>query len=249
MENRIYGKKFEIDTEKTRKLYDKRAVNLDNMASIYTSVLLGDQNPEYADEWNKTEKDMILPYLDIDSDSQVLDLGCGIGRWAENLMPLCRAYVGIDFSSEMISVSKRRCAEFINENKYFLCSSVQDYLNSEKTLIRPDTVIFSYVCMYINDSDIEGCFRKLLDAAEQKCTIYFLDTVALKERLTLNEIYSSALKSDYSALYRTVEEYDELFGIFEKEGFKKVSQGFMPKLNSEVQYSETDRHYTILKRV
>ena len=103
--------------------------------------------------------------------------------------------------------------------------------------------------MYINDSDIEGCFRKLLDAAEQKCTIYFLDTVALKERLTLNEIYSSALKSDYSALYRTVEEYDELFGIFEKEGFKKVSQGFMPKLNSEVQYSETDRHYTILKRV
>ena len=102
--------------------------------------------------------------------------------------------------------------------------------------------------MYINDKELEECFNNLLLQIQQKCTICFLDTVALEKRLTLNEQYSNALKTDYSALYRTVEEYDALFTVFEKAGFKKIKQNFLPKLNSEEQYSETDRHYTILVR-
>lgn len=129
MQKRVYGEKINIDTEKTKKLYDERAKNISSMKNIYTSVLLGDQNPEYASEWNKIEKDLILPYLNVQKKSCVIDLGCGIGRWAETLMPLCNSYVGIDFSSEMVAVANKRLASFINEKKYFKCSSVQTYLN------------------------------------------------------------------------------------------------------------------------
>lgn len=248
MEKRIYGKKFEIDTEKTRMLYNKRAGNLDNMKSVYTSVLLGDQNPEYANEWDAEEKKHIMPFLNASSNSTVLDLGCGIGRWAECLMPVCKSYIGVDFSSEMTAAANKRCSEYVSESKRFICSSAQEYLSSPASNEKPSIIIVSYVCMYINDSDIENCFKKILEMADEKCVIYFIDTVALKERLTLNEIYSEALKSDYSALYRTVDEYNKLFEIFTDAGFKKAAEGFMPKLNNEVQYSETDRHYTILKR-
>lgn len=102
--------------------------------------------------------------------------------------------------------------------------------------------------MYINDKELEECFNNLLLHIKQQCIIYIENTVALEKRLTLNEQYSNALKTGYSALYRTVEEYDLLFTVFEKAGFKKVKQDFLPKLNSEEQYSETDRHYTILVR-
>ena len=99
-EKRIYGDKYEIDTLRTKELYNARADRLGNMKSPYTSVLLGDQNPEYADEWNVVEKDLILPFMQADKTKSVLDLGCGIGRWAESLLPLCENYTGVDFSEE-----------------------------------------------------------------------------------------------------------------------------------------------------
>ena len=248
MEKRIYGKKFEINTEKTRMLYNKRAENLDNMQSVYTSVLLGDQNPEYADEWDAAEKKLILPFLNVSEESAVLDIGCGIGRWAECLMPVCKSYIGVDFSSEMTAAANKRCAGSVSDCKRFICSSAQDYLSAPADGEKPNIIIVSYVCMYINDSEIENAFRNILKKADRQCVLYFIDTVALNERLTLNEIYSEALRSDYSALYRTVDEYSQLFEIFTDAGFGKTDEGFMPKLNNEAQYSETDSHYTTLKK-
>ncbi len=248
MEKRVYSKKISIDTEKTRELYNQRGKRLGDMKSVYTSVLLGDQNPEYADKWDETEKGIISPYLGLNSNSKVLDLGCGIGRWAEHLMPECKSYTGVDFSEEMVRNANERCSKYLNDDKKFVCSSVQDYLKLPYTAADTDIVIVSYVCMYINDSDIIDCFQKILDRASEKCVLYFIDTVALEERLTLNEIYSEALKSDYSALYRTIKEYDDFFSVFYNAGFKKADAGFMPKLNNEAEYSETDRHYTILVR-
>ena len=42
-QNRIYGKKVEINTEHTRDFYNSRAKNIKNMNNPYVSVLLGDR--------------------------------------------------------------------------------------------------------------------------------------------------------------------------------------------------------------
>lgn len=245
MERRIYGTKVNIDTEKTRNLYNERGKKINSMKSMYTAVLLGDQNPEYADKWDEIEKREVLPYLNLTAEDSVLDLGCGIGRWAEEVMPICKNYVGVDFSDGMINCAKQRCSEYIDENKKFICCSVQDYLNNSY-YSNINIFIVSYVCMYINDEDMIKCFEKILEKASLKCVIYFIDTIALNDRLTLNEIYSEALKADYSALYRNIEEYEKAFEVFYNAGFRKTKEGFMPKLNGEANFSETDRHYTIL---
>ena len=78
-QNRIYGKKVEINTEHTRDFYNSRAKNIKNMNNPYVSVLLGDQNPEYALEWDSFEKENILPKMQIDETCRVLDIGCGMG--------------------------------------------------------------------------------------------------------------------------------------------------------------------------
>lgn len=245
---RIYGDKFEINTLKTIELYNQRAERISQMQSPYTAVLLGDQNPEYAEKWDIDEKNRVLPFLNVKKDSSILDLGCGIGRWAETLIPLSGDYTGVDFSSGMIKSAEERCSELINENTEFICSSVQDYIETLDSQRKFDVIIISYVCMYINDSEIEKLIDKLIQHAKKECSVYFIDTVALEKRLTLNEIYSQALKSNYSAIYRTIDELNSLYSHLKEEGFQEISNGFMPKLNNEKAFSETDRYYTILQR-
>lgn len=245
---RIYGDKFEINTSKTIELYNQRADRISQMQSPYTAVLLGDQNPEYAEKWDIDEKNRVLPFLNVKKDSSILDLGCGIGRWAETLIPLSGDYTGVDFSSGMIKSAEERCSELVNENTEFICSSIQDYIETLDSQRKFDVIIISYVCMYINDSEIEKLIDKLLQHTAKECSVYFIDTVALEKRLTLNEIYSQALKSNYSAIYRTIDELNLLYSHLKAKGFQEISNGFMPKLNNEKAFSETDRYYTILKR-
>lgn len=46
----------------------------------------------------------------IEAETDVLDLGCGIGRFAEALAPRVRSVLGLDLSGEMIAEARRRCS-------------------------------------------------------------------------------------------------------------------------------------------
>ncbi len=102
--------------------------------------------------------------------------------------------------------------------------------------------------MYINDNELEKCFFDLKNILEPHCILYMIETVGIKERLTLKEFYSAALKTDYSTIYRTPEEYKEYYKRCLDITEKNMFSGFMPHLNKETEYSETDRWYTIIER-
>ena len=241
-ERRIYGTQVEINAGAVQDLFDSRAKSMGER-NPYTSVLLGDQNPEYAEKWNKFEKDYILPELNITSADSVLDIGCGIGRWAETLIPLCGYYCGADFSAEMIKIAKER-NKFEGKKYDFVNCSFQEIAERCKGK-KFSKIIISYICMYINDKDLKKCFESLSDLLDEHGIFYFTETVAIKERLTLKDFYSSAMKTDYSTIYRTPEEY--LFYYKDVWGGVITKQGFHPHLNKEKEYSETDRWYSILK--
>ncbi len=245
--HRIYGEKADINKEHTIDFYDQRAKNMNNMDCPYTSVLLGDQNPEHAAKWNLYEKDFILPQLNIQNDSCVLDIGCGIGRWAEHVIPLCHFYCGVDFSSGMIQTAKQRNAGR-KGNFEFLNYSFQEFVEQKGKEFHKkfNRLIIAGVCMYINDDELSGTLEKLLGMFRENSIFYLTETVGLKQRLTLKEFYSETLKCDYDAIYRTPEEYNDIFKVFTEKGYQVHSQGFLPKLNNEDAYSETDRWYSIL---
>ena len=50
----------------------------------------------------------------VTSDSNVLDIGCGIGRLLVALAPRVRRVVGIDVSAEMVKAARRRCKGYEN---------------------------------------------------------------------------------------------------------------------------------------
>ena len=241
---RIYEKKVEISPEDTRSFYDSRAKAMAEMPNPYVAVLLGDQNPEHAVKWNQFEQDFILPQLHIGPETAVLDIGCGIGRWAEQAAPLCREYVGTDFSSEMVKTAARRLD---NPKCRFLNLSFQEAVRHPFHQ-KFHCLVICGVCMYINDAELQTCFEELLPLLEQNCVIYLTETVAVETRLTLNHLPSAALKADYSVIYRTPEEYKKYYTPLLEAGFRVVKQDYLPHLNNEKGFEETDRWYTILER-
>lgn len=244
-EHRIYGKATDINALTVQDLFNTRAKSMGE-TNPYTSVLLGDQNPSYAAEWNSFEKEHILPQLKLSEDCSFLDIGCGLGRWAESVIPLCGYYCGVDFSAEMIKTARERI-HFEGKKYDFINCSFQE--TAEKLAGKKfNRLVISYICMYINDGDLQKCFESLRDLLEEHCIIYLTETVAIKERLTLKEFYSSAMKTDYSTIYRTPAEYTEVYRKTIVSTGGGIVQGFHPHLNKEKEYSETDRWYSLIER-
>lgn len=248
-ENRIYGKKVDIKGENTKEFYNNRAKAIKDMDNPYVSVLLGDQNPEYALMWNTFEKENILPKMGVDKSCRVLDIGCGMGRWAEALIPKSGYYCGTDLSSEMVKRARER-NQYAGKSYEFMNYGFQEFcaLPKDKLSCLFNRLWICGVMMYINDEELFRGMAQLLEKMDEHARVYFTETIALKERLTLDEFYSEALKADYDVIYRTEAEYNEIYGSWLKAGFRIVEQGMLPHLNKEKEYSETDRWYTILER-
>jgi hypothetical protein len=122
-------------------------------------------------------------------------------------------------------------------------------IESDKLLLAPpfSCIIVSGLLIYLNDSD---CLRLLETLTRLLATgglLYIREPVALEERLTLDKYYSEELKSDYSAIYRSLDEMKLLFDqAFAGNLVLDEDAALFPdKLEKRAQ---TRQHYMIFKR-
>ena len=243
MKERVYGEKINIDTENTISFYNQRAKTVKNREKEYTTVLLGDQDPEYAVKWDEYEKGFVLPKLMLNRNKVVLDLGCGMGRLADAVSDKVKEYYGVDFSSEMIAVAKQNVR---NNNCHFYIMSVVDALSDPKITARKyDLVLMAGVSMYINEDELKESYRLLRNLVNKDSLFYFEESVGKIERLTLNHIWSEDLQDYYGAIYRTREEYKSLIDEY-INGVEYIEEGYMNFLDKEEQ-SETSHWYALLQ--
>ena len=243
MKERVYGEKINIDTENTISFYNQRAKTVKNREKEYTTVLLGDQDPEYAVKWDEYEKGFVLPKLMLNRNKVVLDLGCGMGRLADAVSDKVKEYYGVDFSSEMIAVAKQNVR---NNNCHFYAMSVVDALSDPKITARKyDLVLMAGVSMYINEDELKESYRLLRNLVNKDSLFYFEESVGKIERLTLNHIWSEDLQDYYGAIYRTREEYKSLIDEY-INGVEYIEEGYMNFLDKEEQ-TETSHWYALLQ--
>ena len=78
------------------------------IAFHYDNLVLEDNDPfrdppemqEYMAEWDGED---FFSMLNLSGRENVLEIGCGTGRLAENVLPVCRAYTGLDVSSRALA--------------------------------------------------------------------------------------------------------------------------------------------------
>lgn len=245
--NRVYGKQIDVSAKMIKEFYDNRASKYkDGEKTRNTAVLLGDNNPQYADESNKIEKKIIKPYLNIGKQHKVLDIGCGVGRWAEDIIPTCNQYMGVDFSTEMIRVASKYFERYSNAK--FINSAFQDiFTNKDICNQKFDTVIIVGVSMYINENDLKQCYEKLSKILNKGAIVYIEESVAVQERLTLNDIWSENLNDNYNAIYRTREEYLDILAPL-LSSTEIIKEDYMKQWDKK-ELSETSHWYILLKKL
>lgn len=244
MENRVYNKKIDVSAGNVAEFYDRRARNYSQEIGYHT-VLLGDQTPGYASKWDTFEKQKITPLLNLGRDKNVLDIGCGMGRWAEELAPKVNCYVGVDFSAEMVKLAKERCSSYSNVS--FYNNSFQNlFANKEVLKYQYDIIIITGVSMYINEAELLECYNKLKGLLKDGGRLYMEESVGLKERLTLNHIWSENLGDNYDAIYRTREEYLELLTPL-IQSTTVIREEYLEELDKK-DLKETSHWYIILEK-
>ena len=229
---RITATKTDIDSESIKELYAERAISRAGVDVDAPVVLASDSDPEHIREWNEHEVKTWLPQLKLDQNSRVLELGFGTGRIAKYIIEQAGQYVGIDYVEAFVDTVKNWAdihAAYGTE-PVFLTGSFQELTDGSlelpiKTFNR--FVISGGVFMYINDEELKKGIPNLVKLFDKDSVIYISEPVALTERLTLKRFFSESMQSEYSAIYRTQEEYRELFKPFFEEGFQmKVSREF-----------------------
>ncbi len=221
--SRLYGDKENIDSEEVKNFFSERASR--ELESDLSIVLF--QDKENSEQRHIEEKKLLYEHINLEG-KKVLEVGCGIGRWAEALHGKCKSFLGIDYTEDLIEIANK---SYDFDDCKFQVMSATD-IKADELLIEPpfDVIIFSGVLMYINDDDIKLVFNELNKIGADDKKLFIMEPVSCMEsRLTLKDFYSEGLEADYNAIYRTPKEYLDAFEnlncnkIFSDDIFKDLS--------------------------
>lgn len=237
---RIYGKPVDLDAEKVHAFFEKRGQSINTKHPV-TSVLYQDHDPQLAERRDAYEKARILPLLGLHETASVLDIGCGIGRWADALVGKVRRYHGIDFSESLVDAARKRHSA---PGFSFQVLAAQDARPSMLAMPGPFShVLIAGVLIYLNDTDLLRSLASVAACCASTARVYVREPVARKERLTLNNFPSAELKSAYSAIYRTEA---ELLAAFQA---RLLPSGFRITLNDQLYHDDMNNRSETAQRV
>ncbi len=244
---RIKEKVANIDYSETRQFFKNRAQKFQE-DNPYSVTMYQDNNKELVQERNKKEVGRILPMLQLDERSRVLDIACGIGRWADALPGNIAEYCGVDFSSELIKIARER-----NTREKF--SFIEGPANEVEQVLRHagkgtyNTILLMGIMIYLNDEDILSVLEQVGNICEEHALICVREPVGIEERLTLKDFFSDELKDNYNAIYRTRRELGDFYAktLF-KKGFRIAEEGFLFEEEALNNRKETSQYFYILRR-
>ncbi len=233
-----------LNYEETQSFFQNRAEKY-NTLYPYSVTMYQDSHPELTAQRNEHEVKKLKVFLNFNKNSRVLDLACGIGRWADQIDGDIDYYHGVDFASNLINIARERTTDSKKKFTTGLITNIQNII-PDKTFNR---VLIIGALMYLNDADLSKLFDQLNLICEKHSIICIREPIALEERLTLKQFYSNELKSDYNAIYRTK---SELVSFLQKtlleKGFFITHEGFLFDDNQDLNNrKETSQYFFILE--
>jgi SAM-dependent methyltransferase len=133
----------------------------------------------------------------VDRRGAVLDLGCGVGYWAEAFAQQFSAVVAVEGSANLYRELRTRCAPYNN------IKSVHRNVSSFQPEGDFSLAFLGGLLMYLDESDVVVLLRKLRKCLGPDGIILCRESTVRDNTLTLT--------GDYSVVYRSIESYRRIF--------------------------------------
>ena len=142
-----------------------------------------------------------------------------------------------------MNLSVKREAEKLNiYNLELVTSDVVDFIPN----IKIDYVFLSGVLLYLNDQRALKLIKNIYSYTNNNSEVLVRDATGLNGRYVIKNKYSEALKSNYSAIYRSKK---EIITLFETNGFVLKYNDDMFKSGSPLnKWDETRLRVYLFKR-
>lgn len=239
--SRIVKHKLDLDYSKVEGFFSRRSQRINDTGPLSVTMYQTEEIARLRDEY---EKSVILPRLMITSETKVLDIGCGTGRWGKALFSTVSTYLGIDFSQAYIDSGLETVRNAGLDPARFSFQTLEATALAPKLLLHSgpfDLIIVAGLTAFLNDKDVIALFFKIAELASPRAVVYVREPVGISQRLTLVEHPSEQLQDHYNVIYRTRAEVLEYLHVcLISNGFSISSEFPLFPSNSQIQSTQTE---------
>lgn len=173
------------------------------------------------------ETKKVFSYANLSSDSLVLDLGSGTGQWAFRFANIVKHVTAVEFSSPMLNIAEKLAIQKNIKNVSFHSGKAQTF-NPKSSF---DLVFISGLLIYLTDNQISELLKNVYGYLKLGGRVILRDGTALNERYEIHNKYSDELDANYTAFYRTTNEY---IAVFKSHGLDVLKHEDMFEAGSEL---------------
>ncbi len=200
-----------IDEKLIKEFWDGRASTYKDLA--FESIANLEQDPENLKLKIELETTKVQAYLGLVEGKSILDLGAGVGQWAFRFIDAgARNVLAVEYSAPLAEIGMAEASRRGVDNLEFVVSGAERF-HREGTF---DIVFISGLFVYMNDEQADMLASNLAAFCHAGSIILLRDGTALDARYEINNRMSDHLQTKYSAVYRTRQEYVDLF---DRHGF------------------------------
>lgn len=201
-----------------------------------------EENQQILTERITAEKSLVFSKLLLDKENTVLDLGAGVGQWAFRFAPLVNHIVAVEFAVSQIEIAKREQNVRKIDNITFIHASAERFSSDEQF----DIIFISGLIVYLNEKQLSKLILNVKKMLKPEGTLFLREPSSiLEEKYEIIDHYSEALKTNYSATYRTS---NDINSLFETVGFENLEYGQIFTEGSSLnKFPETRLKYYIFR--
>jgi ubiquinone/menaquinone biosynthesis C-methylase UbiE len=201
-----------IDQDKVKAFWDSRASTFGELD--FNSIANLEQDPANLALKVRLESEKVFAYLGAIEGKTVLDLGAGVGQWAFRFVERNAAHVtAVEYSAQLAEIGRLEAKRRGVSNLEFVVAPAEE-VRFDDTF---DLVFISGLFVYMNDDQAEKLVSGLSRFCHPQTRVLLRDGTGIGKRHEINNRFSQHLQANYSATYRTAEQYQALF---ERHGFE-----------------------------
>lgn len=173
----------------------------------------------------------------IESDSSIIDVGCGTGRLTLQLKDFCSRVDGVDLSSRNIKVANNNLNETENSNVSFYHADAEKFLQEDNRSY--DYAVLSYVIHEMDETNRVNILKALANSSNK---IIIVDYLAPKPKgffKYLNEIIEFLAGRDHYRNYKN---------FIENGGIKNLAEKSSLKIIKEIRNTPKSAHIVVLQK-